>query len=208
MEATGWHELRRSISEAVRNDMEAPLREFYDEYFPAVYRYAYHRLGRDHGAAEEVAADVFYQAFRDIDRYDAEHAPWTWLKGIARHRTHDAMRKRGRATDKTVYFPAPDDSSGSPAFDLAETELPDAALEKQELKEAIGLALSELRPEQSSILQMKYAQDMSVNDIATRLSTTAKSAESRLFRARNDFREAFGRLAAGLNLGIEGAPNA
>ena len=47
------------------------------------------------------------------------------------------------------------------------------------------------------MLEWKYIDSLSVNEIASRLGTTTKAAESLLTRARNAFREAFTATAEG-----------
>jgi RNA polymerase sigma-70 factor (ECF subfamily) len=194
---TDWQELRRELVAAVRNHMEEPLRRFYDEHFPAVYRFVLCRTGGDHPQTEEIVGDVFFQAFRDIERFDGARPPHAWLRGIARHRTVDALRRRGRQSALTPSFSSLVEEKGESFFDLGAGELPEEDLARRETADLVEWVLSELPPEYEQVLRMRYLDDRPVKDIAQALSLTERAAESRLFRARNEFRDAFRNAARG-----------
>ena len=200
MQIEEWKKLRRELIAAVRNAMDEPLRRFYDEHFPAVYRFVLCRTGGDHAQTEEIVGEVFYQAFRDIERYDGEHPPNSWLRGIARHRTIDALRQSGRHSAMTPSFSSLAAEHGEAFFDLSTGEFPDKEAERRELAELVEWTLSALSPDYERLLRMRYVDDLPVKKIADALSLTEKAAESRLFRARNEFRDAFKRSARGLVL--------
>jgi len=180
--------------------MEAPLIEFYDEHFPAVYRFVLCRTRGDHAEAEEIVGDVFYQAFRDIEGYDAEHPPGPWLLGIARHRTTDALRRKGRRSDLTGSFTPTPEEGDEAFFDLEAADLPESALEREEVARLVEWVLSELPPEYGRILRLRYVDELPVTEGARATSLTPKAAEAKLFRARNGFRDAFRRAARGLDI--------
>ena len=54
------------------------------------------RVTREHGAAEEVAQDVFLELYRSAEKLsDADHMRF-WLRRVTVHRATDVLRKRGR----------------------------------------------------------------------------------------------------------------
>ncbi|HYU25878.1 MAG TPA: sigma factor-like helix-turn-helix DNA-binding protein, partial [Thermoanaerobaculia bacterium] len=58
------------------------------------------------------------------------------------------------------------------------------------------VALDRLPRHYGDVLEWKYIEGAAVNEIAVRLGTTAKAAESLLTRARSAFREAFTTLVS------------
>jgi RNA polymerase sigma-70 factor (ECF subfamily) len=72
------------------------LRSFYERFFAPVYRYVLASVGH-HQDAEDIAADVFVKAFRNLDRFQVRSKPVTaWLFRIARNEVIDHYRRRGR----------------------------------------------------------------------------------------------------------------
>ena len=59
------------------------------------------------------------------------------------------------------------------------------------VKEKIRNVLGTLVPRYREVLVLKYLEDLSVEDIAKKLTISFKSAESQLFRARKAFVELF-----------------
>jgi len=73
---------------------------------------------------------------------------------------------------------------------------PEARASAADLREAVHAALDLLPERYARSLEWKYLEDLSVADVAARLGTSAKAAESVLTRARDAFREVFHALAA------------
>lgn len=162
------------------------MRRFYDQHYQTVYRFVICRVG-NYPETEEIVSNVFYQAFRDHAQYDAEHAPESWLIGIARHRVVDALRKRSHRP-KILRL---DEELPPGALDLESSELPDLLLEREELAERIEWVLSEMSPDDEKLLRWHYLDEKPVKKIAELLNINEKAAEARLFRARGAFRDAF-----------------
>ena len=65
------------------------------------------------------------------------------------------------------------------------------------------LVLDHLPGHYGDVLEWKYVQGLSVNEIAERLNTRRKAAESLLTRAREAFREGFASLGVSSIMGNE-----
>ena len=63
----------------------------YKAYFGQVYHWLLARCG-DHHLAEELTADTFLRALRNLDSFRGESDPGTWLCAIARNRLADHYR--------------------------------------------------------------------------------------------------------------------
>jgi RNA polymerase sigma-70 factor (ECF subfamily) len=75
-------------------------------------------------------------------------------------------------------------------FDQAESEQPDHELARLNLLQLIQSTLDYLPDHYGNILEWKYVEELSVNEIAEQLAIGPKAAESLLTRARNAFKEA------------------
>ena len=93
----------------------------YKAYFGQVYHYLLARCG-DHHLAEELTADTFFQALRNLDRFRGESDPGTWLCAIARNRLTDHYRTRQVTAplDEAAAHPAAE--SADPAVCVERTD--------------------------------------------------------------------------------------
>jgi len=202
-----WSRQRDEILAAVRKGEDAPLRRFYDAHFAEVYRYVLCRVDGNHAEAEDIAADVFFQAFRDIEGYDGKRDPAAWLRGIARHRVLDFYRREGRRPVVELVFSRFDEQFTKRLFDLEAAELPEAELERNELGRVVELVLSELPGDYEKVLRLHYVEEHPVKELAEILATTPKAAEARLWRAREAFCAAFRLAGRNLDFSPDGGGN-
>ena len=71
-------------------------------------------------------------------------------------------------------------------------------LVREETREMVNVAMSQLPPSYRDALEAKYVHGASVRDIAEKQRTTEKAVESLLTRARQAFRNTFLTLCKGL----------
>jgi RNA polymerase sigma-70 factor (ECF subfamily) len=163
--------------------------EFFDAYFPRLFRFALRRLG-DADAAEEIAQATLVLAVRKVGTWRGEAALFTWLCTLCRRELSAYYERKGRAPALT---PLDDDPAVRTELDAiaAETDDPERIFERTRLAERVRLTLDVLPPRYADALEWKYIQGLAVAEIATRLQSTPKAVESLLARARQAFREGF-----------------
>jgi RNA polymerase sigma-70 factor (ECF subfamily) len=125
---------------------------WYDEYYPFLFRYAVYRL-RNREEAEDVAAQVFLEAVKHIDRYEPRGKPLlAWLYGIARNLTADRMRHKGReqAAKESVLALQPAGQDDGGLVDQVEIEH----------------ALAKLTTEQREVVILRFRDGLSAKEIA------------------------------------------
>ena len=173
---------------------EGAFDEFFEDYFPRLFRFAVLRL-RDQDAAEDLVQISLIAAVRNLGSWRGEATLFTWLCTICR-REISAWEKR---TSRRVTVSLAEDDPGLRAeLDSigAAADAPDAGLARADTGRIVQLALDHLPPRYSRALEWKYLEELSVDDIAGRLQCTPKAAESLLTRARNAFRDAFAAVQA------------
>ena len=148
-------ELIRRIADAD----EQALAAFYDATLGKVYGLALRITGRP-DAAEDVAAEVYHQAWRQAGRYDAARGrPLTWLLTMAHSRALDSLRRR----DQADSHPEPE-ALAEPA--VAPRSDPLDLLLTVERNSAIHGALARLDPIQRQLLALAFHRDFSHQEIA------------------------------------------
>lgn len=178
----------RLVRRLLRGD-EAAFEEFFAHYFPSLFRFAVARLG-DESMAEEVAQQTLCAAMGKLRTYRGEAALFSWLCTFCRHEMSGALRSRGRAPEPLglaedlpvvrATLESLLDVAGGPGDDL----------DRRELARWVRRLLDELPRRYGSALRWKYLEELSVQQIAERLGTSPKAAESVLSRARVAFRDA------------------
>lgn len=175
---------------------QGAFNEFFEDFFPRVYRFALSRVGGDEDLAEELAQSTLCKAMESLKKWRGEAALTTWLFTICRNQLLDMKRgPRGRV----ATFGQPDDFSEVRAalesLESAETVSPEHQSLAGELKHFVQLTLDYLPTDYATALRLKYLDGLSVVQIAEHLQLTPKAAESLLTRARGAFRDGFGELA-------------
>ncbi len=174
----------------LRGDQRA-FRELFDEFFPRLYRFAHVRLGGNADDAREVVQITFCKAFERLNTYRGESSLYAWFCQICRNSIVDLARSRQRALQHVVVLDDDAaiagllDSISAPAANEPENELA-----RGNLIYLIQSALDFLPERYGDVLEWKYIDGLTVEEIGARLAIGTKAAESCLTRARIAMREA------------------
>lgn len=188
----------RQLAHRMLAGEEAAFEEFFDGYFPGLYRFALARLRGDDDAAEEVAQVTLCKAISKLGTYRGEAGLFTWLCTFCRHEISAWHRRRGWAGRRIdLIEDIPEVRAALESLPAGLVEAPDAALDRKEVGRLVQVALDRLPPHYGNALEWKYLDDIPVKEIAVRLGLSPKAAESLLTRARESFREAFSALVPG-----------
>lgn len=135
--------------------------------------YVYLHLG-DHFQTEDIIQEVARQATENFDQYDPSRPFTAWLIGIARQRIAEMHRKNNR---KPIVFSSDLVDSISEAFVEMQPEIDHRI---QALRECQGrLSERHLR-----VLELRYARQLSVEEIAEQVGGSTRSIVAMLHRIR------------------------
>jgi len=182
----------RELVRRMRAGEEAAFEAFFDAYFPRLYRFALARLGRE-DAAEEIAQATIVVAIRKAGTWRGDAALFTWLCTLCRHEISAYCRRHDRP-EVHVLDDEPEIRAQLEAL-AARADGPHQALERRDLARLVQLTLDYLPGRYGDILEWKYIQGQTMQEIAQRLGGTTKAVESMLARARDAFREGFAALS-------------
>lgn len=169
--------------------------QFFDDNFARLYRFVLARTAHDEEAAKEIAQTAMSRAMRNIRRYRAEAALFTWLCSIARNELVDWMRRNARYREHIVLTEdAPEIRAAMDSFLAPRSEEPGRHFQTEELRRLIQVALDHLPARYGNALEWKYIQGHSVKEIAMRLELSPEAAQSLLARARRAFAEVYADL--------------
>jgi len=160
---------------------EALVRRHQDRIFSVAYR----MLGNA-ADAEEAASAAFLKAYRHAASYDARWKVTTWLGRVVANCCVDHHRRRVRQARRPD--PPPGHSDGravSPEEDYADGE------RRRLLEQALGTLPAETR----LILSLRYAQGLSVGEVARARGMGQEAVKGHLRRGKAALRRRLGRLA-------------
>lgn len=189
--------VERELVARMLSGEEHAFTEFFDGYFPGLYRFALTRLSGDEDAAEEVVQATMGAAMRKISTYRGEAALFTWLCTFCRHEiAHFCRRARREPVSAGLVEDDPAIAAALAALAAGESAQ-EIALERAETRRLVHVVLDGLPPRYAQALEWKYVDGSSVQEIAERLQLSMKAAESVLTRAREAFRRSFTVVAGG-----------
>jgi len=158
---------------------EAAYAKFYDAYFERLRRYLLVVTAGNEDAAREALQSGLVRVVRHIRQFESDEVFWGWLTVLARTALFDQTRKRrrylsflDRFTRHTQAVPGPQTEPDAKLLGLLET----------------GLAI--LPADERKLLESKYLDGASVQEIASQLQTSEKAVESRLVRIRRKLKAA------------------
>jgi len=136
------------------------------------------RMLQDRDEAAEAAQEVFCSAFRNIRRFRKDAKFSTWLYRIAVNQCITRLRKRPPGVHLSMDDEGPDAplKGWTPTTDSHETEMM-----LQEQRKRVRLALENLPEEQRAIVELKFYQDLTFEEIAAVVEAPLSTIKSRLY---------------------------
>lgn len=151
----------------------------FDQYKNLVYRTAYLMLGSQ-ADAEDALQEVFVQVYRALASYDPAKAAFTtWLHRITVNHCLNRQRKRRPVT----LPPADIDARGG------QEPSPERSVERDE---TVRAALAHLSDKQRAVVVLRYAWDLTYEEIGQALGIPAGTVKSRLNAALTTMRRTLG----------------
>ncbi|MBN1346130.1 MAG: sigma-70 family RNA polymerase sigma factor [Phycisphaerae bacterium] len=170
-----------------------------DDMLTPLYRYVRWRVPE--GIVDDLVQETFASASGRLAQFDPKRGTvWQWVLGIARNKIAQHFRDTGRRATGgcTVDVPLSEALDWLAAGDAqvqramtSESPLPEEICHRREFRCLARAALSELEPRHRECLVGRYYEDLSLDELAQRLSISSSAVNSLLYRARRELREAF-----------------
>jgi RNA polymerase sigma factor (sigma-70 family) len=166
-------ETDEALMKAYQQGELAAFEELYRRHSGRVYGYLRGRLKGDR-EAEDLFQQVFLKLHHHRDRYDTSLPFLPWIFSIARNVLIDYVRKpRPVAVESQVLEREPAPEAAVPALSFAD-------------------AVSGLPQEQRRLLELRYREGLSFEEISRKTGVNAPTARKRVSRAIAFLKERFG----------------
>ena len=157
----------------------AAFEHLYDRYGDLVHSVVMRVVG-DRYIAEDVTQDVFLRVWRKPEQFDLDRGKFTtWLLSIARNRSIDERRSRGRRL-RHEAMPSPAEEEDPLLSVSDDTEDPATASVVADDQRAVRAALAVLPPEQRMAIQLAYFGGMTQQEIANQLGQPLGTVKTRI----------------------------
>jgi RNA polymerase sigma-70 factor (ECF subfamily) len=175
---------QRLIASASKCDVRA-FNQLVILYQSIAYNLAYRILG-DADAAADATQDAFMSAFKAMSRFRGGSFK-AWVLRIVTNACYDQLRARRRRPTNSL-----DDLEGDvdhTPYLLDPSERPDEFAERRELDRVIQAGISNLPPDQRTVLVLSDVQGMDYQEIAQITGLALGTVKSRLSRGRAKLRD-------------------
>ena len=154
----------------LRHEELAAFTILYHRYLTPVYRFLYFSVG-DHHIAEDLTSQVFLAALEGLPDYHHRGTFTAWLFSIARHKVVDHFRRRQHniSFNEVVSWLAVDG------------DLLGEVIDREEKGRLAGIILA-LRPDEQELLVLRFAAELSFEEIASVLRRRPSAVKMQLYR--------------------------
>lgn len=141
------------------------------------------KMVKDKDDADDLTIEAFGKAFRNLGQYTPDFAFSTWLFKIATNNCIDFIRRKKDAVslDRTYENSEGDEMSFEPKSDTLNPE--EKAIKKQKIR-MMQSVVEKLQPRYRMLVELRYFQEKSYEEIAQELDLPIGTVKAQLFRAR------------------------
>jgi RNA polymerase sigma-70 factor (ECF subfamily) len=182
--------LTTALNTPVQKVAESISSESFDEIIRQhqrrVYRVLYLLL-KDADAADTLTQECFLRAYRNLGTFRGECRIDTWLLRIAVNLARDHGKSRRASFWKRLI--GLDDAEGNESHFHGSQPSPERVLLAREEMEVVWAAVASLSQQQQTIFLLRFAEEMSLTEIADILKLSVGTVKAHLFRATAKIRE-------------------
>lgn len=184
-------ELDNTLSEKAKNDLvlvemakngnEKAFSMLLNRYRDSIY-FMLIKMVNNASDAEDLTIEAFGKAFHNLAKYVPSHAFSTWLFRIATNNCIDFMRRKSQS-------PRPFDQDEGEEDEVEATVAsdmiaPDELMINRETAASLNRIVKTLKPRYRRLIELRYFEDYSYEEIASELSLPIGTVKARLFRAK------------------------
>ncbi len=134
--------------------------------------------------AEDLTIEAFAKAFRNLPKFKKEYTFSTWLFRIATNNCIDFIRKK-RLETLSINTSYNNDNGENLNLDIRDEDLDpqESAIRVQKI-ELIRNIVTQLPPKYQKLVQLRYFEELSYDEIANALDAPLGTVKAQLHRAR------------------------
>ncbi len=171
------------VSMAVNNGDQKAYAELMARYKDSIY-FMLLKMVNNRDDADDLTIEAFGKAFKNLHQYTPDYAFSTWLFKIATNNCIDFIRRKRKMTfsiDKGFE----NDEGQETTLELKSGTLdPEEFMIKKQKAVLMRDIVEKLKPRYKRLVELRYFQERSYEEIATELQLPLGTVKAQLFRAR------------------------
>ena len=172
------------LVEEAKKGKQAAYAELMDRYRDSIY-FTMLKMVKNTDDADDLTIEAFGKAFNRLEQYSPSFAFSTWLFKIASNNSIDFIRKkRIQVTSMDSGFSNSDGESIQ--IDARSNGLnPEETIIQGQRIDHMRLLVSKLKPKYRELVEKRYFEEMSYEEIAEEMNLPLGTVKAQLFRARD-----------------------
>jgi RNA polymerase sigma-70 factor, ECF subfamily len=170
------------LVKGIKNGEQSAFKTLYLKYSDLLFAYILHNLNNDKVTASDIWQETWVVFLEKIDDFQYKCTIFTWLCAIAKNKISDYFRN----AKKQELFHSISDLN----LDIDSEEL-DVSLIDVKTQTDVITVLANLSYRYRYLLEAKYIENKSIDEISCETGKSYKATESMLTRAREAFRKEF-----------------
>lgn len=146
----------------------------------------------DDAIAQDMVQEAYLRAFTHLHTFRGDAALKTWLTRIVINQSMSYLRRQRPVValdDKGALLSIAQTEDDSMPSRLTDTQTPDAAVDRQQMKDLLQSAITHLPEAYRSVFMLREVEGMSVEETAYCLDVSRDVVKTRLLRARTQLRQ-------------------
>jgi RNA polymerase sigma-70 factor, ECF subfamily len=175
----GQDALDRAIIKSIADGDKRAMQVLYARHNVRIYRFIEHLIGNS-SVAEDLVSDVFLDAWRHADGFEAKSRVSTWLLAIARYKVLSELRHRSHEQLLDEH---------TNRIDRRSADNPEMTMHKTVRSGIIRKCLGQLSSAHREVMNLIYYQDKSIGEVAEIVGIPTNTMKTRMFYARRQLAE-------------------
>jgi RNA polymerase sigma-70 factor (ECF subfamily) len=171
------------VCQAVQQTDQKAYAELMSRYKDSIY-FMLLKMVNNRDDADDLTIEAFGKAFKNLHQYTPDYAFSTWLFKIATNNCIDFIRRKRKMTfsiDKGLES----DSGDEMQFEIKSPMLdPEEKMIKKQKAVLMRDVVEKLKPRYKRLVELRYFQERSYEEIADELQLPLGTVKAQLFRAR------------------------
>ena len=172
------------LVELAKAGKQSAYAELMDRYRDSIY-FMMLKMVKNPDDADDLTIEAFGKAFSRLDQYSPSFAFSTWLFKIASNNSIDFIRKKRIQVTSIDAGYMTDDGERMHVDAKSSTMNPEETIMQGQRVTHMRLLVSKLKPKYRELVEKRYFEEMSYEEIAEELNLPLGTVKAQLFRARD-----------------------
>jgi RNA polymerase sigma factor (sigma-70 family) len=172
------------LVELAKQGKQSAYAELMDRYRDSIY-FMMLKMVKNPDDADDLTIEAFGKAFSRLEQYSPSFAFSTWLFKIASNNSIDFIRKKRIQVTSIDAGYMTDDGERMHVDAKSSTLNPEETIMQGQRVTHMRLLVSKLKPKYRELVEKRYFEEMSYEEIAEEMNLPLGTVKAQLFRARD-----------------------